>query len=276
MSEATPLKFEPRAVATAASGPDPAPTSRPAPAPVRRARVVAVEAEGAHARVALDGRPALARRTRGCPRPAPGDEALLVADDRGDLYLLDLLPAEREPAPAPPLRLRDGATVETAQTDGAADGPADRLRIRSAAGDVLLEYDAASRVARVRSGEILEIGGSAREVRIRAAERLTLAAAELRAEAGRTAFVTDRGELSAGSLRVRARAATFVARRIETWCEDSVLRARTLVRNVRDALRIRAGRTRTVVEGTAHVAADRYVARGRTEIKLKSDKVHLA
>jgi hypothetical protein len=240
-------------------------------------------------------------------RAGLGDEVLVLRDEEGLHFVLDILEKAAE-GREDRILLQDGTTVSAES-----DGDDERLRITAANGDLIFEYDAGKRRAHVRSAEGITFDAGRGDLNLQAAGKLKLSAGsdiELStragmtlesgsAGAGRTAISLRPRAMELGSprlrmraeqaeltsahttltsrrLRITAAAARVVVQRLESLFDDVVQRATTIYQHVKDSIHTRAGRVRTVADNSIHVSSEHYVCRGRADIKLKSDKIHLA
>ena len=221
-------------------------------------------------------------------------------------------PLAPAPAPAPAgtrtEQLCDGSSL---RVEGNSAG-LEALHFTSADGKLEFEYDAATSRCRLRSRAALDVEDLSGDLRFRSkgnvhfeaegdvsvaagrAVRLQSRAADgsaglelepqqvrlhgerLSLEAEHSRLISARTDAEIGAASLRARRLRLVATSLESVCDDVVQRAKNAFLQIRDTWNVRAGRSRTVIEGTAHQSSKRYVCRGTEEIKMKSDKIHLA
>ncbi len=240
-----------------------------------------------------------------------GDRVLVLSNgelDAGGAYVVVLL------------RRAAGAGRSVATADGVSATVSARgeggevLRVSSASGAVLFEYDPATgrSSATAASGELsvsapagklllhgeegVEIS-SGRAVRVRAKDVVALERAGEAGEGGQRVWLDKRGVSVAGTavfalaekLEGRIGDARLVFRTVSTTAKVArsvvetvdmrvgrlVERARNVLREVEELHQLRAGRERTVVRETSHTTAKRVVMTASEEVKLDGQKIRL-
>jgi hypothetical protein len=249
-----------------------------------------------------DGQPAVwARAAMSDPAGLrAGDEVLVAGDDGDGLYVVGCLTPR---AHGLALSRRHRAVV----------GDDRVLRIVAGDGDVLLEVDARSDMLRVtaRTGalEVAAPGGDlllrssgavridGRELQLGARDRAHIAVQQapgqprsaLNLEPARAALhspafdlTAARGEFHVAEGRYVGQrfvaaldSARLVAQRLETLCRTLVGRARNVYHTVAELVQLRAGRLRTLVDGTVHQKSRRALLKTDEDFKVHADRIHL-
>jgi hypothetical protein len=265
---------------------------------VRRAIITALDEERAGAYVGEPaGAQAFAQFTQIAGyRPSAGD-AVLVAGDGADLFIIGVLQAVRRPG----IELPDGAVAEV--RDGALElrDAGGRLLVRYASGEAEIAAPAGDLTLAAPAGRVVLRAGTdiavdaARDVVHRAGRRLDLSAGDaasepqIHLEPGVAEIAADRLGLRAKAARVAARQVEVLARevattaeRIATSAERYELTATRLVEKTRDAFRdvvelsqSRVGRARTIVRDLYSLTSRRSVMVSKEETSIDGEKVLL-
>ncbi len=238
-----------------------------------------------------------------------GDVVLTHVPGTGPAYVIGVLDAPRERSPeAAGLDLPDGSRVELR-----GQGDQTRVEIRSKDRELVLEWDPAKNVARVRveSGD-LEFTAKRGDIRFDAAgdirlrgqaveidgrERLRLG---VRDAAGRLStalsLVSQRLQLTAPAVNIEAGRARVHAREID--CSSDRLAARVasaklrlgnlsvtadqIIQNAKDVYstvanlsQLRAGRVRTLVESSFHLKSRHTHMKSEMDFKVQAEKIYL-
>jgi hypothetical protein len=190
----------------------------------------------------------------------------------------------------------------------------DVLELRSEKGELIFEYDAATGRSRIlaptgdlelcaQQGDVNVVAG--RSIRLQAAEsvevqsgvgiRLRVASGlrrmasllcmneeKIRLASPALDCVAERGHISARDMRVATRdfagsadTATMTARHLETSATTLVQKARDMFHRVEGLLQTRAGRSRTVVDGTCHVKSAHLRLRAEKHVSVDGESIHL-
>jgi hypothetical protein len=265
---------------------------------VRRAIITALDEERTGAYVGGPaGAQAFAQFTRIAGyRPSPGD-AVLVAGDGADLFIIGVLQAARGPG----IELPDGAVAEV--RDGALElrDAGGRLLVRYASGEAEIAAPAGDLTLAAPAGRVVLRAGTdiavdaARDVVHRAGRRLDLSAGDatsepqIRLEPGAAEIAADQLGVRAKAARVAARQVEVLARgvattaeRIATSAERYELTATRLVEKTRDTFRdvvelsqSRVGRARTIVRDLYSLTSRRSVMVSKEETSIDGEKVLL-
>ena len=212
-------------------------------------------------------------------RPRRGDEVVVLADGRGECFVVGVLRALREAeAPAPELTVERG--------DGC-------TRIVIAEGD--LELSAPSGCVRIAGAEGVSIG-SERDVEVRARRAVAIESHDGERARSGLRLDGDAAELSAGVLAARAarlavlaEEVTAFATRLDARIDDVRQRAerievRTveLIEHARDSYReieglsqTRAGRIRLVAASTLSALAERAKLKAKSVFAIDGESIHL-
>ncbi len=280
------------------------------------ARVVADPREDGRIRVLLPARDGdqSARGAWALSALPPGtalarEQMVLVAGkEENDLYVIGVL---ADPSAAAPRCVETGNGVR-AELNGR--GPGERLRVVTRDGEVLFEYDATTRRARVHvpAGDLELIAPegnidltAARGIRLCAREsielrslrgvdiaaaapastdlsRVQIAPAGIALRAPRLGMRADearidlkRARLTGQRLDARLDHVKLVARRLESAAEQVVQRAQNLYQSVRQLAQLRAGRRRTLVEGTHQIASKQTIMKSREDTRIDGKRIHL-
>lgn len=227
---------------------------------VRRATVVAVAAGGA-VTVAAPGGPVVAHvAVAGDYAPAPDDEVLLAGGD-GEWFVIGVLCAASGAR-----RVATASGVE-ARVEREAGGEV--LRVRDAAGRLLLEHrpDGAT-VISAAAGD-LELAAPAGSVRVTARDRV-----EVRAAAADVKVVD--AKLEATTVATVAARARHVLGTLELQAGRIVERAKNAYREAEELSQTRAGRIKLLARQTLHAFADRAAIKAQQDVKIKGEKIYLA
>lgn len=262
---------------------DDARTMSLSPALVSTATVVDVGPRGLSLRSAELGERVARNAVAGGYRPRRGDEVVVIADGRGECFVVGVLRALREaeePAPELPSEL----TVERA--DGC-------TRIVIAEGD--LELAAPTGRVRIAGAEGVSIG-SERDVEVRARRAVTIESHDGERARSGLRLDGDAAELSAGVLAARAARLAVLAEEVTAFATrldariDDVrqqatrieVRAVELIEHARDSYReieglsqTRAGRIRLVAASTLSALAERAKLKARTVFAIDGESIHL-
>lgn len=150
----------------------------------------------------------------------------------------------------------------------------DKIEIRDPTGCVVVTYDAATGSATIAAprGDLrLEapcgkvVLSAAEDLELRSGAKATLQGCELEIEAERTRVRTSHFSLLAEAIDMVATVAGLRTGRWELHAERSLERATDVFREVQSLIETRAGRIRTLVEGSMHCSS------GSTSIVSKED-----
>lgn len=213
------------------------------------------------------------------PTELRANDAVLVCGEPEALYMIGVL-TRRSPE----------AVVRTpcgAQARVAADGAT--LQVFGPRQELLFEYDDEKRCARVVSqGDIefaaggridlqgangIRVGGA--RVEVEADHDLQLASPRVALTGGRADVCVEETEISGDKLVARYRSVRLVANRLERVAKTVVERTNNLYQTVKGLGQTRAGRLRTLVEGTLHTRSRKAVHRTQEDFKVKAEKIHL-
>jgi hypothetical protein len=220
----------------------------------------------------------------GAPATAPGPTGGAVPGDR--------------------VQLPGGARAELES-----DGERAVLRLYAPGGGLLLEYDSAQGRVRLApecgdlelaapagdlalsaSGTVLIEGGrvalrslGATQAQPRApgaglvldGPNARLCAARFDLEAGRAELRIEETELKGRGLRAELGTLDLLALRVETAARTMAVKTQDLYRRVSGVLETRAGRVRSLVEGTYHLKAGAAVVRAERDIDMDAEKIRL-
>jgi len=194
----------------------------------------------------------------------PGDEVLVLGLGTREAFVIARLAADDAEA----LRLTDGTCVEKSAAGSC-------LTVRDATGRTLFQYDVDDGGVVTLRGETIRLqsqsGGieldSAKDVRIRG-RAISLEGRELQFSADR--FGVRGRELEAQLHRARVR-----LRRLEIIADVIVETARDVYRKVRGLAQLRAGRVKTICDGTVWLKAKQVIHRSTGAYKVKSDDIQL-
>ena len=224
-----------------------------------------------------------------------GDEVVVVGQDPGESFVLGILGGGRPAA----ISLADGTRIHASE-----EGTS--LEVQRADGTPLFRYEVGSGPGQlVLRGESIDLEASRGDIRLRAAGEIALqgrtvlaegfaeggagSGSQLRVDArearlqGPTVQVTAE-ELRVGGQRmtvhskaVKADLGRAVVRttRLEVVADLVVQKVRNLFQRVQGLVQVRAGRARTVVDGTVQLKARQVVHRATESYKVNSDKIHL-
>lgn len=213
---------------------------------------------------------ALHPATSRLPLPGGGHAALEAAEGSTVLrvYSRDTLVIEYDP-----LTHRTRVMPESGNLELAA--PAGNLALR-AAGSVAIEAGAVA--IRSRSGIGLAVEGTAGATQsVLALEGGTarLAASTLDVAARQASFQAEDARYAGRSLLAQVASLRLVAGRVETLAKTVVERSRNLYRAVEELLETRAGRVRSLVDGTYHLKARDAVVRAERDVDVDGEKIRL-
>jgi hypothetical protein len=227
----------------------------------------------------------------GYDAPREGDRVLFHTDDAGRRYVIGVL------------SVRPPSAIDEAL---AAEEDRERREVRDEYGQLLFEYDPASRraVVHVPDGD-LEIavarGGltvSARDgVRLESeravelsvsrsdgacakvalgAQGATLAGAVVRLVGERAEVLAARVGIRASLMETRVDRLRQLAEVVDTRAERIIERAKDAYREVEGLSQHRAGTLRWVAEKTASILAENTLMKARDRVKIKGERIHLA
>lgn len=169
------------------------------------------------------------------------------------------------------LATTNGASVAIVERNGA-----EVVEVRDAHARLVFEFDPLTNKATLTLPEgDLAVRAPRGNIELEAGNTLKLAAKTLEVGA-------DRAELSFkdlvyGGLRLAARVgeATLSTERLETATERLFERARSVFRRVEDLHQLKAGRTRTIVEGGHVVRSGHLSMEAREDAKIDGAQIHL-
>lgn len=226
------------------------------------------------------------------PRLCWGDRVLVTGEDMETCYVIGVLETA---AGARRVATREGAAAEVKEEDGG-----ERIEVRDAEARLLFEYrpEAGRGVLSMPTGDLelhapggnidLVSGGS---VRVRGGEAVSLSAGATSIGVGR-----ESAEISARDLKVASRRADFlvgeavyrgerlsaaveqvktVTRKLETVAGWVFERAKSVFRKVEELDQLEAGRTRTLVEGSATLRAGSAAIEADHDVKIDGSGIHL-
>ena len=212
-------------------------------------------------------------------RLVPGDDVVVTGLGSAQAFVLARL---GEPA-AEAVELSDGTAVEL-MPEGQG------LCVRRADGQTLFEYRLDEGGVLTLRGETVRLESSAGGIELESAGKIRIAGREIessavvghRLQAGRLQMQAESTELRSREIDVQGKQlsaslerARLTVRRIETAAEVIVEQARNVYRKVRELCQLRAGRTKTIVDGTAQLKAERVAHRSRGSYKVRSDDIQL-
>ncbi|WP_319525600.1 DUF3540 domain-containing protein [uncultured Desulfosarcina sp.] len=252
-----------------------------------------------HARMAVHPRPVL----------AAGDEVLTMKDGRGAIYIVGILSCKSEvEEPSRKIQLSDGTTVRIDRS-----GVDESLKLYSRTNELLIDYRSRTGTMTIKavSGDMAfsapngsiafhsgkEIDLNAGHVAVNAETDLRIGVQDAGGSSGPalsmrnrkmelTAPVFDltaqRAQLFLQETRIagkkllgRIGSVQFVASKIESAADTVMARARNVYRTISELSQLKAGRQRTLVEGTSHTKAQKTIMKSETDFKVKAEKIHL-
>jgi hypothetical protein len=239
--------------------------------------------------------------------PRRGDTVLVAGTGPDRLFVLGVLERARPPERR---RIRGdaGAAVEVCRTERG-----ERLRVVSNRGELLFDYDPETGRARLSAptggltleaprgdisltaGHRLRLEGAAVEVSARSSvalgvegrDGLPLSSLRLRprvAELGASEVTVtgQRGEVRFQELRcsaerfwARIREARCRLGRVERVATIVIEKTRQLYQTVKDLAQQRAGRVRTLVDGSYHVKSRTTLLSAEEDVKVQGERIHL-
>lgn len=213
---------------------------------------------------------ALHPATSQLPLPGGGHAALEAAEGSTVLrvYSRDTLVIEYDPVTHRTRLMPEAGDLELA-------APAGSLALR-AAGNVAIEAGAVA--VRSRSGIGLAVAGAdgaTQSVLTLEGPTARLAAPSLDVAARDVTLRAEETRLTGRSLLAEIASLRLVAGRVETIARTVVERTRNLYRAVEELLETRAGRVRSVVDGTYHLKARDAVVRAERDVDVDGEKIRL-
>lgn len=243
----------------------------------------------------------------GTGSPAEGDTVLTTGPTGYVIGILSRGQNAHRPHTEPAVPLSDGTHVQVVRAE---DG--DRVRLTDVDGRVLFEYStrdghiainapsgdldctAKGNIAFKAGGDLL-LSGSSVNVAARSGIRLSVPNAVRRTlsamyltprgwlvRSGRVEVESDHASLRIGEAdfeggRVSARVelVNLMVDRVKTTADCVVTTAKNVYQRVHALAQIRAGRTRTIVDGTAHTTAKRSIYWTEEDCKILGDKIHI-
>lgn len=271
----------------------------PAPAPIGPATVLALGPGAARVTcrpvgprpVSAEGEPlvaTLAVLPGYCP--APGDRVLVASSDDG-AWVIAVLEATSSAAPA--LALADGSRASVEDGGLALRDAAGQLLLRYAEGHLHLAAPEGDLRLSARGDIVLEGGADVRVHGPRAVSlgagpasapstQVTLQPRSLQVETERVGLRARIADVAAGSVSLVAAVLTTTAERITSNAEHHAVDARHWLTRAEDALHVvrdlvetRAGRARTLVEGTLDVHSRRTNMVSEAETSIDGERVLL-
>jgi hypothetical protein len=247
------------------------PSVLPTEAVVRR---VFVEGGVPCAELLAEGHALTARVARGV-QLEPGVEALVLHAASGQAYVVASLGAP----PAPRVQLEDGVAA-TMERDAAG---VQVLRVTSASGETLFEYESGARLSTVRLGDHdvrVEVGGTltlhGREgLRLSSCAEVAVASPTLNVQASTAQVAVDSVDLRAKRVLNRIDHLKTITDLLETTAGRIVERARDTLREAEGVSQTRAGRLRFIAQSSLHTLAESTVLVSRGDTKLKGNRIHL-
>ena len=260
---------------------------------VERARVLALI--GAHRlRLALASGEREAVLAVDATGVRPGDEVLCITTSDGASFVIGVIHAPR-PCSALDEALAAESAVETVRDRAGRllfeyDSETHKAVLHVPAGDLELSVPAGSLRLRSRDGLSLETDQEltlrgATGIRMSAAAdrvRLALSSEGVSLVAGALAVLTDRAEVLAGAVQLRASSLTSHAERVRTIAKLIDTRAGRIVERTRDTYRevenlsqTRAGRLKLVAKRAASLVGESTLLKARKKMKVKGDRIHL-
>lgn len=237
-------------------------------------------------------------------RVAPGDRVLAIGKDLDALFVIGVLGQTAQRVTA-----RSGAYAEVGGSP-----ESETLRVYSSHGDLLVEVDPTTNLARVTVPTAdLHLSAPQGDVQVAAGRTLRLAAGaiDLRAvqsvQARAGGFAADqqpatlavdssgvrlegkqlqlqaqRGQANIDELHYSGKTCRFAAKAVrmavdslETVAETVMQTARNVYSTVKQLAQLRAGRIRQRAEETCHVKAGQMYLHAEAEVKVQGEKIHL-
>ena len=239
-----------------------------------------------------------------------GDRVLVAGDDFDDLYVIGVLsPGVQAETVPKTFRMNNGAGVVV--SNGATS---ETVQIFSPVGDLLFEYNAQTGESRVHmhagdlefvnhnggihfsaagdirlsSRQTLELNGrlglrlAIRDAFGTVLSSLSLNLRKLSLTSPEIGMVAQRGEFHFKESRycgdtfvAVAKKGKLIVGRMETVVQDCIQKAKNVYLTVEELIQTRAGRTRTLVEGTSHFKSKKAFLKAEQDFKIKGEKIHL-
>ena len=243
-------------------------TESPYPmSPACAAQLDTVDGDAAMVRVGRDWTAPASRARMALPpgvAAAPGDEVVVIGLGSPEAFVVGVLGASTTPA----LRTTDGTSAELT-----ADGRG--VVVKRADGHMLFEYDVEAGGRVTLRGDAIRLKSEVGGIELESATDVKIA--------GRTVHISgEEADLDTARIRVRARTldanvdrARVALRRSELVADVIVETARNVYRKVQGLSQLRAGRVKTIADGTAWLKARQVIHRTDHAYKVKSDDIQL-
>ncbi len=239
-----------------------------------------------------------------------GDRVLVAGEDLNDFYIIGVLCSGVQEKVVPKTcRLNSGAGVAASE-----DANSEKVQAFSPVGDLLFEYDPLTGKSRVHvhAGDLEFVnhnGGihfsAAGDIRLSSRQNLELSGRLGLRLAIRDAVGTvlssialnfrklsltspvihmtaQRGEVHFKESRYYgdtfvavAKKGKLIVGRMETVVQDCIQKSKTVYQTVEGLFQTRAGRTRTLVDGTSHFKARKAFLKAEQDFKINGEKIHL-
>ena len=166
------------------------------------------------------------------------------------------------------LQLKDGTRVET-ETTGRS------LVVRNASGQTLFEYDVDKGGVLTLRGEAIRLQSRVGSIELDSAKDVKIRGQAVQLDGKELRFSAERIGLRGRELEARLRRARIRVRRAEIVADVIVETARDVYRKVRGLAQLRAGRVKTIADGTVWLKAKQVIHRSTGAYKVRSDDIQL-
>jgi hypothetical protein len=245
----------------------------------------------------------------GASDPPVGSRVLVAGDGQESNYVIGVLDAPAEPSPSRQVETGSGAVAVASGC-----GDSEQLAVVSESGQLLFEYEPASRRMRVHlhegdvqfvahDGELEFVADrgirfasrgavqvqAEQGVHLEAAEADSLAASSLRLDPHRTrltsrhlALAGEHLDATAGELQVtsrqvvaRSRRARLAIESLEAVFGTIMQKATHAFTSIAELCQLRAKHSQTVIEESSHHQAGRMVIKADEDVKINGEQIHL-
>ena len=237
------------------------------PYPACAAEVVSVDGASVVVRPTGDwsGRPSVARPA--LPDGATvrrGDEVLVLGMGSSEAFIIAQLATNRPGT----LQLTDGTCVEKSATG-------DALTVRNASGQTLFQYDVDEGGMLTLRGETIRLQSQIGGIELESATDVQISGRTVRMAAQDLQLSGERIAVSGRELEAHLRRARVRLKRAEIVADVIVETARDVYRRVRGLAQLRAGRVKTIADGTVWLKAKQVLHRSSGAYKIKGDDIQL-
>jgi len=216
---------------------------------------VTVEWSNGHAPIVATANIAITR-----DKPITRNTTVLVAGNSvNEMYVIGLLnvPSIADKAEKQIVQTTQGAFARVNKTKAT-----ETLSVYSNKKELLFEYDAINNITKVNveQGDI-ELNSNTGNITLNAGKTVEINA--------------DTLNMNSKKLSIKAIISDMILGRLETTTDTLIENAKNVYRNVKELTQLRTGRSRTLVDETYQLNADKVLLKSENDVKVKAEKIHL-